>query len=61
MNAVRLGQDHAALDGVLTTLAAVYRETKAWRWPAFLFTYMTLLAWVASFAVYQGGRALGLG
>lgn len=24
MNAVRLGQDHAALDGVLTTLAAVY-------------------------------------
>jgi ferrous iron transport protein B len=39
----------------------VYRETKAWRWPVFLFTYMTLLAWVASFAVYQGGRALGLG
>ncbi len=45
----------------MSTLAAVYRETKAWRWPVFLFTYMTLLAWVASFAVYQGGRALGLG
>ena len=45
----------------MSTLAAVYRETRAWRWPAFLFGYMTLLAWVASFVVYQGGRALGLG
>ena len=45
----------------MSTVAAVYRETKTWRWPAFLFTYMTALAWVASFAVYQGGKALGLG
>jgi ferrous iron transport protein B len=43
----------------MSTLAAVYRETKSWRWPAFLFAYMTALAWVASFVVYQGGRALG--
>jgi ferrous iron transport protein B len=45
----------------MSTLATVYRETKSWRWPAFLFAYMTVLAWLASFAVYQGGRALGLG
>ncbi len=43
----------------MSTLAAVYRETKSWRWPVFLFAYMTALAWVASFIVYQGGRALG--
>ena len=45
----------------MSTLAAVYRETKGWRWPMFLFSYMTVLAWVFSFAVYQGGRLLGLG
>ncbi|HEV8246641.1 MAG TPA: nucleoside recognition domain-containing protein, partial [Polyangiaceae bacterium] len=43
----------------MSTIAAVYRETKSWRWPVFLFAYMTVLAWIASFAVYQGGRALG--
>ncbi len=43
------------------TLAAVYRETHSWRWPLFLFVYMTALAWAASFLVYQGGRLLGLG
>jgi ferrous iron transport protein B len=44
----------------MSTLAAVYRETHSWRWPLFLLTYMTALAWVASFVVYQGGRLLGL-
>jgi len=43
----------------MSTLGAVYRETKSLKWPVFLFAYMTALAWVASFAVYQGGRALG--
>ena len=43
----------------MSTLAAVRRETATWRWPVFLFVYMTALAWVASFAVYQGGRLLG--
>ena len=43
----------------MSTLAVVKRETASWRWPAFLFAYMTVLAWVASFAVYQGGRLLG--
>jgi ferrous iron transport protein B len=43
----------------MSTLAVVKRETRSWRWPGFLFAYMTVLAWVASFVVYQGGRALG--
>jgi ferrous iron transport protein B len=43
----------------MSTLAVVRRETRSWRWPAFLFSYMTALAWVASFAVYQGGKLLG--
>ena len=30
------------------------------RWPVFLFVYMTVLAWLVSLAVYQGGRLLGL-
>jgi ferrous iron transport protein B len=44
-----------------STLAVVRRETASLRWPAFLFAYMTALAWIVSCAVYQGGRLLGLG
>ena len=40
------------------TLAAVKKETGGWRWPAFLFGYTFALAWLAAFAVYQGGRVL---
>ena len=43
----------------MSTLAIVKRETRGWRWPVFLFVYMTGLAWLASFLVYQGGRLLG--
>jgi len=43
----------------MSTLAAVKRETGSWRWPSFLFVYMTALAWIASFVVYQGGQVLG--
>ncbi len=42
-----------------STLAAVRRETRTLRWPAFLFAYTTGLAWLVSFGVYQVGRALG--
>ena len=45
----------------MSTLAVVKRETKSWRWPAFLFVYMTALAYAASLLVYQGGRLLGFG
>jgi len=44
----------------MSTLAVTRRETRTWRWPAFMFAYMTALAWCASFLVYQGGRLLGL-
>ena len=43
----------------ISTLAVVRRETKSWRWPAFLFAYMTTLAYLASLLVYQGGKLLG--
>lgn len=36
-----------------STVAVVYRETKDWRWPATQFAYMTALAYVASFIVYN--------
>lgn len=45
----------------MSTLAVVKRETGGYAWPSFLFVYMTALAWVSSFAVYQVGRLLGLG
>ncbi len=44
----------------MSTLAVVRRETGGLRWPLFLFGYMTALAWVVTFAVYQGGTLLGL-
>jgi ferrous iron transport protein B len=39
----------------LSTLAIAKKETGHWGWPAFMFVYMTGLAWVAAFVVYQGG------
>ena len=45
----------------MSTLAAVKRETRSWRWPIFQTAYMTVLAVLASFLVYQGGRLLGFG
>jgi ferrous iron transport protein B len=42
----------------MSTLATVRRETKSLKWPAFLFVYTAVLAWTASFVVYQGGRLL---
>jgi ferrous iron transport protein B len=43
----------------LSTVAVVRRETNGWFWPLFQFAYMTGLAYVASFIIYQGGRLLG--
>jgi ferrous iron transport protein B len=43
----------------MSTLAVVRRETRSLRWPLFLFGYMTSLAWIVAFLVYQGGRLLG--
>jgi ferrous iron transport protein B len=45
----------------MSTLAIVRRETNSWRWPLFMVSYMLVLAYVASFLTYQGGRLLGFG
>lgn len=37
----------------MSTLAVVKRETKSWKWPALQFAYMTVIAYSASFIVYQ--------
>ncbi|MCA9734374.1 ferrous iron transport protein B [candidate division KSB1 bacterium] len=43
----------------MSTLAIIRRETNTWRWPIFLFIYMLVLAYGASFVVYQTGLLLG--
>jgi ferrous iron transport protein B len=37
----------------MSTLAVVYRETKSWQWPVMQLIYMSGLAYVCSFIVYQ--------
>ncbi|PQV65412.1 ferrous iron transport protein B [Abditibacterium utsteinense] len=43
----------------VSTLAIVKRETGGWKWPIFMQIYMTALAWIASFIIFQGGKLLG--
>jgi ferrous iron transport protein B len=45
----------------VSTVVITRRETGSWRWALFQAGYMTALAWIAAFVVYQGGRMLGLG
>jgi len=45
----------------MSTIAVVKKESGSWKWPVFLFSYMTVLAYLASLAVYQGGQLLGYG
>jgi len=45
----------------LSTLAIARRETGTWKWPAFMFVYMTAMAWLAAFLVFYIGTLLGLG
>ena len=35
------------------TLVTIKQETGSWRYPAFVFTYMTVLAYVSAFTVFQ--------
>lgn len=39
----------------VATLAAIKRESNSWRWPIFTFVYMTGLAYLGAFLVYQIG------
>jgi ferrous iron transport protein B len=43
----------------ISTVAIVRRETNSWCWPLFQIAYMTVLAWLGAFVVYQGGLLLG--
>lgn len=43
----------------MSTLAAIRRETKSWRWPAFVLAYTYALGYAAAVIVYQISRALG--
>jgi len=43
----------------MATFAIVKKETNSWRWPIIMFVYLTLLAYVGSFTVYQVGLLLG--
>lgn len=43
----------------MSTLATIKRETNSWKWPWFVFTYMTVLAYVFAVAIYQFGRWVG--
>ncbi|MDP5122247.1 MAG: ferrous iron transport protein B [Spirosomaceae bacterium] len=37
----------------MSTLAVVYRETKSWKWPIIQFVYMTALAYISAWGVFQ--------
>lgn len=45
----------------MSTLAAVRRETRSWKWPAFVFVYTYVAAWLLAVVVFQVSRAVGLG
>lgn len=45
----------------VSTLAVVKKETASWRWPAFMFFYMTTLAYIAALGLHQAGRWLRIG
>jgi len=42
----------------IATVAVTVREAGSWKWAAFMWSYLTLLAWVVSTVVYQGGRLI---
>ncbi|WP_437569715.1 ferrous iron transport protein B [Sorangium sp. So ce542] len=44
----------------MSTVAAIRRETKTWRWPAFVLAYSYAAAYVAALVVYQGSGLLGV-
>ena len=43
----------------MSTLATIKRETNSVKWPIFVFTYMTVLAYIGAVAINQIGLALG--
>ena len=45
----------------MSTFAVVRRETNGWKWPIFQLAYMSGLAWIVTFVLYQVGIRLHLG
>ena len=45
----------------MSTLVVVRKESGTWQWPLFMLAYMSVLAYVASLAVYQTGLFFGWG
>jgi ferrous iron transport protein B len=43
----------------LATVAVIKRETGSLKWTFFSIAYSTLIAWLAAFCIYQGGKLLG--
>jgi len=43
----------------LATITTIKQETGSTRWMLFSIAYSTLIAWIAAFCVYQGGRIIG--
>ena len=43
----------------MSTLATVKRETNSWKWPLFMFIYMTTLAYLGALLVHRIGLAFG--
>lgn len=43
----------------MATFAIVRQETNSWKWPIFMITYLTILAYTCAFIVYRGGLFLG--
>lgn len=44
----------------MSTLATIKRELNSYKWPIFVFAYMTVLAYLVTFAIHQIGQALGM-
>jgi len=45
----------------ISTIAVTRRETNGWKWPAFMVTYLFVLAYVAAGITYWTAVAAGLG
>ncbi len=43
----------------IATLATIKKETGSWKWTIFVALYSVVIAWLAAFAVYNGGKLLG--
>jgi ferrous iron transport protein B len=60
-NAVGLMVFFALCAQCMSTLATVKRETNSWKWPVFMFVYMSGLAYVLAVLIHQIGLRVGGG